>query len=116
MSRAERRQYQRTVGRRGAANPYPAPPGRSGREVRGRSERGGQAAAARSASDLRFTRRFWIWTLAGAFAAGLLMLSVSWDPAVRSGTASLAFGFLGAAGWIAGAVASRLVRRRLSAR
>ncbi len=114
MSRAERRQYQRTVGRKGAGNSYPSPPGRPSRQTSGRPARGAAPVAARSGTDLRFTRRFWVWTLLAAAGVGVFLLSIDFDK--RPVGLSVAFGVLGAAGWVVGAVASRLVRRRLSAR
>ena len=74
------------------------------------------AGSAQSTSEApRFDRRFWTWTLLGALAGGLLLLSVSWDPATRPVGESLGWGAFGFVGWIAGAVIARLVRRRLAA-
>lgn len=114
MSREERRQYQRTVGKRAAASPYPTPP----------SRRPGRATAAptrstnvrRTEADLRFTGRFWTWTLGGAFLVGLFVLSVSWDPASRPGTDSLLYGIVAGLAFAIGMVGFRLLRRRLQQR
>ena len=116
MSREERRLYQRTVGRRAASSPFPAPTQRRpsrGATPAGRPRPGTQPP---QAAGFGFTRRFWRWTLAGGAIVGLLLLSVSWDPATRSGTDSLVIGAVGAVAWVLGSVGYRLVRRRLGQR
>lgn len=47
---------------------------------------------------------------------GLLLLSVSWDPASRPGTDSLMYGIVAAVAFVVGMVGYRLVRRRLQQR
>ena len=97
-----------------------SPPGPTSPRQPARSPTGG-GRTARSATEARprevpgFDRRFWTWTLLGAVAGGLLLLSVSWDPATRPVGESLAWGAFGLVGWIAGAVIARLIRRRLAA-
>ncbi len=117
MSREERRQYQRTAGRR-ATSPYPTPPGR--RQGRGGPPDRSRAAVSRAqpaaSVDLRLTPRFWVRTLVGAAIVGLLLLSVSWDPATRPGTDSLLYGVVAALAFVIGMVGYRLVRRRLQQR
>ena len=52
-------------------------------------------------------------TLLGAGLVGLLLLSLSWDPANRPGDVSLLYGVLAAVAWVVGMVGYRLVRGRL---
>lgn len=94
----------------------PGTPRTPGDPRRGRRAPGQQVAAepARQRGDLSFNRRFWTWTLAGALAAGLLMLSVSWDQEVRPASESLAWAAVGFGGVLIGAIGARVLRRRLS--
>ena len=112
MSRAERRQFQRTVRGGGPLGPQAVGPQRPRR----RDPRRPTPERPARPTDLSFGRRFWTWTILGAAAAGLLLLSLSWVPQAPDHTPSLLAGALGAALWVAGAVGARLIRRRLAAR
>ncbi|MDQ3881193.1 MAG: hypothetical protein M3295_09000, partial [Chloroflexota bacterium] len=108
MSRAERRQFQRTMGRGRTPGAAPGTPATPATRAVARSATSSRAAAAQpratDAPALNLDRRFWTWTLIGALAGGLLLLSVSWNQVPA--TASLAWGAVGFAGWLVGAIAA----------